>query len=150
MTPSSSEDPQSIKKMLLIKLNILCCSLIEFMDRMGIYLGIPAKLCKEVALKRRFVHRAFRYAELEYEQTQDEFVVSDLLRIHHQFQSREPDHAIGLLQLTSSATMEWAELGQWHENLQAYDRNLVNEPDDQDAVKGVMRVRSFSLNEEYC
>ena len=138
----------SIALCLSIKCLILIDSLVEFMDRMGICLGIPAKLCKEVALKRRFLHRACRYAELEFEQTEKEAVIADLLRIHSQFQSREPDHAIGLLRLTNSATMEWAELGQWHTNLQAYDASLVNDANDQNAMKGVMRVSLLSYDIE--
>jgi hypothetical protein len=124
-------------------------SLLDFMSRMGVELQIPAYLCKEVALRRRFLHRACRYAELEYEETQEESVIADLLQIHHSFSNRENDNALGLLQHVSSTTgMEWAELGQWHSNLQAYDEMLQNDPYQPEAVKGVMRVSHTERHEQ--
>lgn len=109
------------------------------MSRMGIELPIEPKLCKEAALKRNFLHRASRYAELEYEQLCDESVVNDLLKIEHDFQHREPDHALGLLTMTTQSTVEWAELGQWHQTLQAYDAQLAANPQNSSAIRGVSR-----------
>lgn len=109
------------------------------MSRMGIELYVPPKLCKETALRRNFLHRASRYAELQYIQAEDESVIDDLLKIEHDFQHREPDHALGLLKLTKRSTFEWAELGQWHQNLQAYDSELAKDPASGSAIRGVSR-----------
>lgn len=109
------------------------------MSRMGMELPIPPRLCKETALRRNFLHRACRYAELEYIEAENESAIADLLQIHHDFQTREPDHALGLLQLTTSSTVEWAELGQWHATLQAYDAQLAKDPANNHAIKGVSR-----------
>lgn len=109
------------------------------MSRMGIELDVSPRLCKEAALRRNFLHRASRYAELEYMQAQDESVIDDLLKIEHDFQHREPDHALGLLKLTTKSTVEWAELGQWHQTLQAYDAELAKDPASHSAIRGVSR-----------
>lgn len=119
-------------------------SLIDFLSRMGIELGISPKLCKEVAMQRRFLNRATRYAELEYDENNDEAIIAQLLEIESQFQVREIDHAVGLLQLTSATVTEFAELGDWHANLQGYDALLLENPKDTVAAKGVVRVRGFS------
>lgn len=123
----------------LTRTPVLLYSLVDFMSRMGINLPIPPKLCKETSLYRCFLHRACRYAEQEYIEAEDETVINDLLKIHHDFQTREPDHALGLLQLTTQTTVEWAELGQWHTTLQAYDSELAKHPDSHSAIRGVSR-----------
>lgn len=114
-------------------------SLIDFMSRMGIELPISPRLCKDAALRRNFLHRASRYAELEYAEALDESIINDLLKIEHDFQHREPDHALGLLKMTTQSTVEWAELGQWHQTLQAYDTELAKDPQSGSAIRGVSR-----------
>lgn len=109
------------------------------MSRMGIELPISPRLCKEAALRRSFLHRASRYAELENAEAFDESVINDLLKIEHDFQHREPDHALGLLTMTSQSTVEWAELGQWHQTLQSYDAELAKDPESHSAIRGVSR-----------
>ena len=106
---------------------------------MGVELGVSAQLRKNCAMDRKFHHRAMRYAELEWEELQDEAVVEDLLSIHQAFQTREPDHALGLLELTSKQVTQYAELGQWEATLKAYDEALLVNPEDAEASKGVLR-----------
>lgn len=137
---------------------------------MSVKLGIKPTLRKEVAWKHLFMHRAVRYAEMEYNDISSEWlkrnsddmqawlddlssasdlqnrtqaVVRDLLRFDEQFHSREPDHAQGLLQITNAPVTTFSEIGEVQQsNLQTFDEALSRNPGDGDAIVGVMRVSS--------
>ena len=125
------------------KVHDVLLHLIDFMTRMGIDFAVSPKLCKEVAMSRKFNHRAIRYAELEYEDLDDPAVLADLLEIDHQFQAREADHARGLQQIAHSSDPRFLEslqdINQWQAALLMHQEASNQDPEDPEALHGIFR-----------
>ena len=125
------------------KVHDVLLHLIDFMTRMGIDFSVSPRLCKEVAMARKFNHRASRYAELEYEDLDDPAVLADLLDINHQFQAREPDHARGLQQIANSSDPRFLEslqdISQWQAALLLHQHAASEDPSDREALHGTFR-----------
>lgn len=139
---------------------------------MGLNVDIEPKLRMDVAWRRRFIHRAVRYAELQYEDlmasanfqdcldepldmimspnldgklpagstAERDRIVTNLLAIEEEFQSREPDHAEGLMQLTSKENFIWTDVGALLTSLKHHDNVIAGDPENKAAVLGTMRV----------
>lgn len=121
--------------------------LIDFMSRMGVDFAVSAQLCRQVAKQRQFLHRAMRYAELEYEDLDDPSLVAELLDINSQFKTREVDHARGLQRMAQmhDATfldpryLEDQDLDSWRAALLLHQEAVERDASDEEAVHGVLR-----------
>lgn len=130
-----------------VKVQDLLLHLIDFMSRMGVEFPVSSSLCKRVAMSRNFLHRAMRYAELEYEDLNDPATLTDLLEIDSMFKTREVDHARGLQRLAQDdhamgmnpRYLEDQDIDLWQAALVVYQEAAAQDATDGDAVHGMLR-----------